>query len=772
MLSFLTRRPLSAVLLATTALWTPFCASLPLAAQSASANTVKLQDIEVDAENGKINGKGNGNASAPAEPRTQPKAQIFTTLDIVDQFRNTPSSSIGSLLQASPGVSVKQGNGPRDVGISIRGSNARNGFGVRNIVVFEDGFPVTQPDGLSRTDITDPRAYGAIDVVRGPSSALFGNYATGGAVNFRMRPGGAINGIEYGLEGGSNGYMSNYLLFGKKTENFEGTLFTSDVRGQGHISHSNYNTETVNFLGTYSPTTSDKFTVKFINNFLWGSLPIRQSLTQFRQNPLQKGCETAATAMAGCGTVNLFNNGFSGATTPQTADQAGLNRQDRRTILGGRWEHNFDNDTVWRTQAVYDDRNINQPTGATSAIGDFPSYNISTDITRKDRLMGMEFTHFAGLYFNTMSSTSDTFNVAQGGGARLGRISANTNADVRNMGFRFREEIKFNEQWTGVAGINVERTKLKGLNTLYAYPGGLTSKTFINADRDFSNVAPEAGLLFQPNKQWQFRARVGTGYGTPTIGNLFITPSGVAGNNTQLEAQKNLGYDVGVDWSPTENLKLSATGFYEYFRNELVSQSPGAGLQSYTFNAPKSEHRGIELAADWRFLDGWRVLGAYTYNDQYYTEYTEQLSAGALTRQFLRNGNKIPGVSPQEASVRLGYDQPTGQLKGLGAYAEVVWKDSFYMDNGNQLKAPGYEIVNINVHYATSFVDSFFKDLNVYFEVKNVFDKSYVASANNISNSINAGTGLQNGANVLINSTGSIYAGAPRSFMGGMKLTF
>jgi iron complex outermembrane recepter protein len=764
---FRQRSCFSAMLFATTALCLPMALALPLHAQTASGNTVKLQDIEVDGGNGKGNGSG-----APAEPRTQPKAQIFTTLDIVEQFRNTPSSSIGSVLQSSPGISVKQGNGPRDVGISIRGSNARNGFGVRNIVVFEDGFPVTQPDGLSRTDITDPNAYGAIDVVRGPSSALFGNYATGGAVNFRMRPGGSINGIEYGLEGGSNGYMSNYLLFGKKTENFEGTLFTSDVRGQGHISHSNYNTETVNFLGTYSPTTSDKFTVKFINNFLWGSLPIRQSLTQFRQNPLQKGCETAATALAGCPTINLFNNGFSGATTPQTADQAGLNRTDRRTILGGRWEHNFDNDTVWRTQAVYDDRNISQPTGTTSAIGDFPSYNISTDITRKDRLMGMEFTHFAGLYFNTMSSSSDSFNVAQGGGARLGRISANTNSDVRNMGFRAREEIKFNDQWTGVAGINVEQTKLKGLNTIYTYPGGLTTKSFVNADRDFSNVAPEAGLLFQPNKQWQFRARVGTGYGTPTIGNLFVTPAGVAGNNTQLEAQKNIGYDVGVDWSPTENLKLSATGFYEYFRNELVSQSPGAGLQSFTFNAPKSEHRGIELAADWRFLNGWRLLGAYTYNDQFYTEYTERLSAGALTRQFLRNGNKIPGVSPQEASVRLGYDQPTGQLKGLGAYAEVVWKDSFYMDNGNQLKAPGYELVNINVHYATSFVDSFFKDLNVYFEVKNVFDKSYVASANNISNSINAGTGLQNGANVLINSTGSIYAGAPRTFMGGMKLTF
>ena len=114
-----------------------------------------------------------------------------------ERIKNEPAFTIQDLLQESPGVSFKQGNGPRDLGISIRGSNARNGFGIRNIVVLEDGFPVTQPDGLSRTDLTDPHAYGGVDVYRGPSSAMFGNYATGGAINFRLWRGGEINGARY-----------------------------------------------------------------------------------------------------------------------------------------------------------------------------------------------------------------------------------------------------------------------------------------------------------------------------------------------------------------------------------------------------------------------------------------------------------------------------------------------------------------------------------------------------------------------------------------------
>src|SRR5579872_3140770 len=112
--------------------------------------------------------------AAPGLPSAP--TQTVTTVH-VDRSANSPAFEIGDLLQDSPGISIKQGNGPRDQGISIRGSNARNGFGIRNIVVLEDGFPVTQPDGLSRTDITDPHAYSRIDVYRGPSSVSFGNYA-------------------------------------------------------------------------------------------------------------------------------------------------------------------------------------------------------------------------------------------------------------------------------------------------------------------------------------------------------------------------------------------------------------------------------------------------------------------------------------------------------------------------------------------------------------------------------------------------------------------
>jgi iron complex outermembrane receptor protein len=87
------------------------------------------------------------------------------------------------------------------------------------------------------------------------------------------------------------------------------------------------------------------------------------------------------------------------------------------------------------------------------------------------------------------------------------------------------------------------------------------------------------------------------------------------------------------------------------------------------------------------------------------------------------------------------------------------------MDNANLLKVPGYELVNLNVHYKTELSSDVFRTLNLFFEVRNVFDRTYIASANNLSNAVSGGVqGLA--------TSGTIYAGSPRAFVAGMKVAF
>ena len=68
-----------------------------------------------------------------------------------------------------------------------------------------------------------------------------------------------------------------------------------------------------------------------------------------------------------------------------------------------------------------------------------------------------------------------------------------------------------------------------------------------------------------------------------------------------------------------------------------------------------------------------------------------------------------------------------GTYKGWGAYAEYQWHDGFYMENANLLEAPGYDTVDLNVHYATEFSSGPVRSLLAYFEIRNVFDETYIA---------------------------------------------
>ncbi|GLI93873.1 TonB-dependent receptor family protein [Methylocystis echinoides] len=724
----------------------------------------------------------------------QPTGQTFTTVRGKD-FETMPLVSVRELLQYSPGVSFKQGNGPRDIVVSIRGSSARNGFGVRNIVMLEDGFSVTQPDGLSRTDLTDPHAYAGVDVYRGPSSALFGNFANGGAINFRTRTGAEIDGLEYGAEFGSFGYLNNYTAIGKKVGNVDIAVFASDVRSQGFTLNNYSDTQTVNATARWQVTPDDLITFKFIHNQLYGLLSSRLSLNQYYLNPYQMGCYVSPQTGDNltifqnlCGTINVPRNGVNGVgaiNQRSTPWLAGLQRNDRRDIIAARWEHDFDANTKWRTQVIYDDKDISQPTSNTAALGDEPAINASTDITKVGSLGNYEARHFAGLYFNRTRYTSWTLNTLPFGNGGTGAVQSVQNAMMQNLGGRGREEVALSKDVTMVLGLSAEMTKIAALQDAYTYYsadqrtgqrfGQLATWTGTPVNKTYWNFGPEASVTWRATPELLTHFRASSGYGTPNPGQLFVNQQGRVGANTDLKTQRNTGLDMGLDWKPYETLLFSLTGFYEWYQNEQLTQSPGAGLLNYTFNAPGSVHRGVETLLDWRPYDGVRLMANYTYNNQIFTEFVEQIGTATKTGYFDRAGYKIPGVAPHNATARASYDVPVGDFKGLGAFVEYNYQSSYYIDNGNVLTIPSFGVVNTNVHFDRDLDIGPLKRFTAYFEVRNIFDRTWVASANNISNSVSLvnGTVVQNGWWALAqNATGSIYAGNPRLFQGGVKFKF
>ena len=125
--------------------------------------------------------------AAPAE-RTQPLAATHVT---AGDIRATPASTPYDLLRQAAGIEVhEQGQGPGFASdASLRGFSSDHST---DLALWIDGVPVNEPvnghsEGYNDLSVLFPGGIEDIDVVRGPVSALFGNFALAGAVNVRTQ---------------------------------------------------------------------------------------------------------------------------------------------------------------------------------------------------------------------------------------------------------------------------------------------------------------------------------------------------------------------------------------------------------------------------------------------------------------------------------------------------------------------------------------------------------------------------------------------------------
>ncbi|MFY7923845.1 MAG: TonB-dependent receptor plug domain-containing protein, partial [Gemmatimonas sp.] len=112
--------------------------------------------------------------TATRDARELRKLPVSVTVIDTTTLARTSQVSLTEALRTVPGVIAGNLFGGDDVRLSIRGSGARGGFGVRGIGILLDGVPITEPDGQTRLDQLDLGAARSIEIVRGPGSAMYG----------------------------------------------------------------------------------------------------------------------------------------------------------------------------------------------------------------------------------------------------------------------------------------------------------------------------------------------------------------------------------------------------------------------------------------------------------------------------------------------------------------------------------------------------------------------------------------------------------------------
>ena len=128
-----------------------------------------------------------------ATRQNQTLADVPGAVSIIDREDLLPGRQqlgLDESLSRVPGVFFQNRyNFSQDLRIAIRGFGSRANFGVRGIKLFIDDIPATLADGQSGVDDIDLGSLGRVEVIRGPSSALYGS-ASGGVISLHTEDGG------------------------------------------------------------------------------------------------------------------------------------------------------------------------------------------------------------------------------------------------------------------------------------------------------------------------------------------------------------------------------------------------------------------------------------------------------------------------------------------------------------------------------------------------------------------------------------------------------
>ena len=96
------------------------------------------------------------------------------------QLQQYNNASVVESMNMVPGINMDE-RSPGSYRLNFRGSSVRSPFGVRNVKVYYNGIPFTDPGGNTYLQILGFYNYNSIEIIKGPTGSMYGS-GTGGVM--------------------------------------------------------------------------------------------------------------------------------------------------------------------------------------------------------------------------------------------------------------------------------------------------------------------------------------------------------------------------------------------------------------------------------------------------------------------------------------------------------------------------------------------------------------------------------------------------------------
>lgn len=646
---------------------------------------------------------------------------------------------LGEVPQSISVVSRKQMNDQavQDVSQAVRympgiygeytgANNSREQFRVRGFspYVFQDGLML--PYGESgQGGMSEPYGLQSIEVLRGPSSMLYGQSRPGGLINLTSKLPTTTPLHEVQIQGGSHDMKQGAFDFGGPLDD-QGVWsyrLTGLVKDSGtqvdHVDNSrNFiapaltwrpnNDTSLTLLAQYQRdwggTTEQYYPQKgSLNGSPWGHISSDTLLgdpdyDQMRRESFQLGYlfehhfndtwtvrQNLRWSKVNVQNRSAFNNGYVSATSPVLARLAS---------------------DIKRNIQIFNVDNQAQANFATGAL----------DHTL---LMGVDFRRSAldNDVVNGTFTSINPYNPTYGGSVSNQYVGRDMYQVQKQTGVYFQDQIKF-DHWILTLGGRYDWAK---------------------ADSDFrpDRANPTNRDIKQDDEKGTWRAGLGYLFDNGVMPYFSYSQSFDPTLNTSVSSTTPIfkptegeQYEAGVKYQPPGQESYVTASVYKLTQQNLTTVDPADTRN--TVQIGEAETRGFELEGKAALTPNLDVLASYTYTD------SEVTKSGYITSAYTDKGNELPFTPRHQASTWLDYTFREGPLDGFGVgagarYTGAVWGSSGSSPTAslNRIKTGNVTVADAAIHYDLGKLAHDLQGTRVSVNAANLFDKDYVTACTN-----------------------------------------
>ncbi len=575
-------------------------------------------------------------------------------------------------LNQAPGILMQSGTFNTNR-LTIRGIGSRTPYATNKIKAYFGEIPLTSGDGETTLEDMENTAIKRVEIVKGPSSSLFGA-GLAGVILFHPKTA-VQNFAQNQTTIGSYGTIKNILSAGVDDNKLNIFALGAILKSDGYRENNETHRSNVLINSVYSFSENTNLQVLLKGTKMKAYIPSSLDLPTFQETP-----EKAASNWANIQGYEEYMNGQFGISLD-------ISTNNNHKISAATFGSFRDADEL---------RPFNRLDESSNYIG-WRAYVQKTINSSPNKFVlssGIEF--FREKYNWSTFSNSETEDLLSDNMERR---------QYENLFFQV--ESSFHEKYFISAGVN-------GNLTRFYYTDHFLDNGDQSGNQHYQpTISPRLGANVVLNRNLSMFGNVSHGFSTPSFEETLL-PAGEI--NTEIKPESGWNTEIGIRSQVFGRVQFSASYFRIYIKNLLVARRTGE--DSYVgVNAGKSLHPGFETEIKWNVTDPLKfpslvLTGNATIANYHFTEFID------LDVDY--SGNNLPGTT-KNTWFTLANFNPTRNT-AINIWHRCTGK--MPVDDANSAFTDKYGVTNMEVKYFEKF-----KKLKLELKagVQNIFDIHYAS---------------------------------------------